>query len=102
MSVDACRIHGALDGEGEEEGVALKPKVKINKTGQRAVMQEAASKIERVDREVRKEFLGEPVGVIVSASKVQFARIGVDMKGPKLKEYAVSVSEGKPFNIDLK
>lgn len=73
---------------------------KWNPGGLRRFEREMGAKVERMDRALRAEWAGKPVGEVEVAARAALDRVGIrNLNAAKVTEYATAVSEGKPFKF---
>ena len=74
--------------------------VKLNDDGIRRLYEDIAARIEAADRAFRASHGGFPIEVVESDART--AILGVELDDDTLHDYAVAVSNGAPFQFELR
>lgn len=73
-----------------------------NQAGIDRLFAEIAAKIERIDRELRDEFTGnEDLDAITAAAASRFSAAGVNLVAAELRDYATSIRDNEPYQIQI-
>ena len=88
-------VGGATYGAG-----MAKVTVKVNDDGIRRLYEEIATKIDAADRAFRNSHEGFPLEVVEADARTAIP--GVELDNDTLHRYAVAVTEGAPFQFELR
>jgi hypothetical protein len=78
-------------------GSSFKP----NNAGIRKAYEQIAQNINRVDTDMRREYVGGDVDAIKREGAKRFASMKVQLPDSSLAEWAAAVRDGKPFQFHL-